>query len=655
MKKKVNGKLALIIIFIAAIVAILTAFVTILVVFHNDNDAEMSALFWLMVSAFIAGFFFLQLLIVLLYRKKMYSVKLTIDSVNSINESQEEIFKVGSIIYNKQQTITFVSTWLYKEGFKKFLGKKISKLGIEFESGNTQYWEYKNHTWEVVILENDKTLLLKDVTYQTLLKNSIIDSRIAIASFHISYSKKINFNDAQKSEASLKINQIIQSWAIKINGIYNKLALTENTSTVAFRWMDGKTDVQQELILKKIKDSISKNLKDLNISIGVAYGAELMINILNRSLTALEVGKNRGGDQIVIEKSTGEIEYIGASSLSNTNNNIRDLKLFNDVFIGKIKSAKEIFITSHKMADLDALGAALGLYEIISLNKKTAFIILEELDSTAKELYDNLPKSIKASFIRQEEAYKMMTNRSTTILVDTSNIDLTQASVIIEETNIQNIFVIDHHRVGQNSIKSLPALTMIDTGSSSASEIVVEMIKLWFNNNPHLTINNSIATALLAGIKLDSKQLTKNVTETTFEAVSFLLNNDADSKTTEELFKVSFDLIKSEYDALNNFKMIKKGVIFTFISETYVVKDEEISIMCDKFLEYKDVEVVYLLGKTNNKYKLSARSNGNINVQLVAEALGGGGHYNAAAASWPKKLKYNTLKKKIISEISKGE
>jgi len=234
----------------------------------------------------------------------------------------------------------------------------------------------------------------------------------------------------------------------------------------------------EEIILKNINNSITKNLKDVNISIGVSYGSELLVNILNKSLTALEIAKNRGGDQIVIEKSNGEILYIGKSSLTTNNNNIRDLKLFSDVFIEKIQSAKEIFITSHKMADLDALGSVLGIQELISLQKKTSFIILEQLDSTAQALYDNLPKSVKETFIRQEEAYKMMTNRSTTIILDTSIGELSQASVILEETNKQNIFVIDHHRVGKSSIDSVPSLTMIDTASSSASEIVSEMIKL---------------------------------------------------------------------------------------------------------------------------------------------------------------------------------
>lgn len=639
---------------IAIIIVIMLLIGVIVTAISHNNEYDEIFIILLVVFGVISLFIY-GANMVLFFIERLQRTNIIINNMNAINSSQEEVFEVGIISFDEEQNITFVTPWLQREGFESFLGKKTSKMEIDLETTKKQKWKKDGRIWEVTTSRKNMSILLKDITYLESLNSFIISRQKAVLSIHTSFSKKINFNDTLKTELNLKVRQSTQEWTRKVSGIFNSSASNEGTSSVIFNWINGKKYIYSEDVLNIIKKNLSKNLKDITISIGVAFGGEEYIELQEKSLKSLEISKNRGGDQIVIEKPDGDIKYIGTSSQQSVLNNIiLDVKRFSLTLITDIEKAREVFITTHKFADLDALGASLGLWQLASNKNDNVYIILETMDKTAQKLFNSLPKIKENIFITVKSAKKIISNRTHIIITDASTPSTTQAFELIDNITPDRISVVDHHRLAKNSYDFDESRILIDTAISSSSEIVVEMLKQYFGQESQSKIYKWVSTSLLSGIKLDSKNLTKNVSNLTFEAVSFLINNDADIQEVEVLFQSSQNFLKIEAEAIRNISKPSKGIIFTYIDEEQIVDEETTSILADKLLQYEGVEATFVLARVDSKkYKLSARSNDKINVQDITESLGGGGHFTMAAAVWSANIKFSTVQKRIVAEINK--
>ncbi len=653
--KKINTRATLAVLLAIASITIVVLLVLDLFVKMSENNKLIVDI--LLIFVLVVSFFFLGIISLLLFKLKFKNANELINSINNIELTKDKVFETGVITYNSEKIISFISPWILNEGFDKILGRNISKLNLNLNTEKKQILEYGKRVWSVVISRKNKIILLKDVTSKTALKKIVKEQQNSVLSLHISFSKKLNFNEASKSEALLKITQANQEWANKIGGIFNSTISSENTSIIIFRWNRGEKYLGDGKLLEDIKQSLGKLSKDTTISIGVSFGVKDLMELFETSLRTLEIAKNRGGDQIVIERSDGEVIYIGESSIQKTSSSMMNIKKFYSEFIEDVNKSKEIFITSHKNADLDALGSSLGSYELIkSFSKTEVKIIIETMDSTTQKFFDSFPKQVKDLFITENEAIKISDNRSHVLLIDTSDPLSSQAKKLIDQISPENLSIIDHHRLGQNDYDFIESKVLIETSISSASEILVEMIKMSFLNNNALKLSSEVSTALLSGIQLDSKQLTKNVTNFTFEAVSYLINNEANTTEISQMFKPDQSLIKIESVALKNVTKPVKNIIFTFIPEFMTVDDEVSSIIADNLLGYEGIDASFVLVKLNsNRFKLSARSNNNINVQLICESIGGGGHFNSSAVSWSTNIKFNTIKKKVLAAISKNK
>ncbi len=649
-KKRINA-------FTIIVATITTALIIILLVFNILSAVKKdSTVYWFVLySLLVIVSLFTYVLLLVSFWKARYSKTIElINSVNSIDSTQEEVFEVGSLIYDSTETIIYITPWLQREGFDAYLGRKISELGIDFTRTTTHEFSIGTHKWEVTPSRKHRTLLFKEITNIKVLRN-IIDSQLkGVISFHTSFSKKVNLNVSVRADATLKINQFIQNWLVKNGGLLNASLTTEGTVSGLFNWRRGEREIYSQQILKAIKEVNSKLNKDITISIGTAYGDEDYSELMDSSLKALDICKNRGGDEIVISNPEGEIEYVGTSKKQAVSGTVLDIKTFYSEFMQDMDKARDIYITSHKMADLDAIGSALGIQYLAQSVNNSVWVVLEQFDQTAQRFYDSLPRRIKETIITEKEAIKRASSMAHYVITDTSNPESTQAENLISEVSPERISIIDHHRATKGKFENIESKSLIETSTSSASEIVVEMLRMNLGADSRMELDPNISTGLLSGIRLDSKQLSKNVTNATFESVAWLMSNDANTTETEALFKPSQDLILIESEAFRNIVKPVDGVIFTYLDPSQQILDEDIALLADKLLSYDGIDATFVLGKTvSGKIKLSTRSNGKINVQHIAENLGGGGHFNVAAAIWPSSTKFETLKTKIIKELGK--
>ncbi len=618
------------------------------------KDSQATSVIALYVSLVIISLFTYGLLMISFWKGRYSRTIELINSINSIDSAQEEIFEVGSLIYDEDYVITFITPWLQKEGFYGLIGKDVTSLGIDLNSVEKHIITKDAHKWEVSVAPKIRTILFKDVTLIDTLRR-IIDSELkAVISFHTAYSKKVSLNGSTKADATLKINQTIKDWAVKHGGLLNASLSAEGTVSALFNWRRGEKEIYSQYILSEVKKANSKLDKDITISIGVSFGDKDYSELLDASLKSLEISKNRGGDQIVLTNPDQEIEYIGLSKKQAVAGSTLDIKRFHSGLMEDISKARDVYITSHKFADLDAIGSALGVMQMAQTIKNDVWVVLENFDQTSKRFYDSLPKRIKDLIITEKEAIKKASARAHYIITDTSDPELTQASELLTDINPDKITIIDHHRMNKDHFEFSQNKVLIETSTSSASELVVEMLKITFGADAQTELDPFVSTGLLSGIKLDSKQLSKNVTNATFESVAWLMSNEANTTEIEALFRPSQELIKYESEAFQNITRPSEGIIFTYLDETSLVPSEDISILADKLLSYDGVYATFVLGKIENgRFKLSARSNGEINVQNITEKLGGGGHFNVAAAQWPASTKFNSIKSKITKTIGK--
>ncbi len=651
MKNKGNSVLVSLIAAITTIVIITLLSLNIVVAVKEEQAIILIVLY---VSLVIISLFTYGILQVSFWRGRYTRTVNLINTINSIDSSQEEVFEVGSLIYDDEGIISFITPWLQREGFDGLIGKNITSLGFDVTSTKKTIISRGAHKWEATVAPKIKMILFKDITsIETLRK--IIDSQLkSVISFHTAFSKKLNLNGSAKGDATLKINQTIKDWVTKHGGLLNASLSTEGTVSALFNWRRGEKEIYSQHILEQLKKANSKLTKDITISIGAAYGDHDFVDLLDGSLRSLEISKNRGGDQIVLLNPDGEMEYIGLSKQQAVAGSTLNIKRFHSEFMVDITKARDVYITSHKVADLDALGSALGIKQLAETFNNSVYIVLEEFDQTAQRFFDSLPKRIKDSILTEREAIKSASSMAHFVITDTSNPNSTQAETLLEGIDSDKITIIDHHRLNKGSFVYSESKTLIETSTSSASELVVEMLKISFGSDAQTELDPYVATGLLSGIKLDSKQLSKNVTNATFESVAWLMNNEANTTETEALFRPSQNLIKIESEAFANISRPSKGIIFTYLSEENVVPDEDISILADKLMSYDGIEATFVIGKTESgRFKMSSRSNGTINVQSIAEKFGGGGHFNIAATTWPASTKYSALRQKITKELGR--
>ncbi len=641
--------------FLTTITTLLVVVILIVNIILGINDNEPLVIIILYFSLIIVSSFIYIILMMSFWIGRYAKTINLINTLNSVDSIQAELFKIGTIFFNQEGIITFITPWLQKQGFEGMIGKKVSTIEIDVELTEKQFISNEMNKWEITSSFKNGFILVKDITETHTLK-SIIDSQLkAVISFNISFSKRIELNDSTKASATLKINQTIKEWINKNGGLLNASLNTEGTLSGIFNWRKGEKDVRSKFILDAIKKTNPKMNKDITVFIGVSYGDEDYVDLLDSSLKSLEISKNRGGDQIIIALPNGEFDYIGVSE-SMSVNDVSDssIKNFHIEFMDDLQRAKEIFITSHKIADLDALGSSLGAKELANIVNNNVYIVIEHFDTSAQRFYNSLPKKIKDSFITEKQAKTKINSRSHFIIVDSSNPNSTQADSILSNIPTENISIIDHHRIAKNSFNYNEGKTLIITTSSSASELIVELLKISLGGEAQLDIDQYVASGLISGIKLDTKQLTKNITDSTFEALAWLMNNESGLIEIDSLFKLPQNLIKLESEAFSNIIRPSKNIIFTHINENKIINEEDTSILADKLLEYDGVKATFVLARVDEKkYKMSARSNNDVNVQSIAEKFGGGGHFNVAASTWTTKTKFSNIKTKIKKELEK--
>ena len=431
--------------------------------------------------------------------------------------------------------------------------------------------------------------------------------------------------DTQRSAVLAQIDEKLQIWANAGQGILLKtdrnhyLFLFEEQYFQHF--VDEKFSILDTVRAIRVAENIHPTL-----SIGIGKDSPSIPELYKNAKLSLEMALSRGGDQAVVRNQVDFAFYGGRTKATEKRTKVKSRVMAN-AFRELIADAGEVYIMGHSFADMDAVGAAAGICCAARKRGKQARIVIDREHTAAETLIarlDALPE-YSGVFLTPAEAFLQMRADTLLVVVDTNRPDMVENPQLLESCN--RVAVIDHHRRAATYIENA-AFNFHEPYASSASELVTELLKYLVEPTDLL---REEAGALLAGIVLDTKHFTQRTGGRTFEAAAFLRRSGADTAEVQRLFQGDLKDMVTKYDIIRRAEMYRSNIAVSVVEESGVDRVAAAQA-ADDLLTLKGVQASFVIYAAEGAVLMSARSLGEINVQVILEALGGGGNSTTAGA-----------------------
>ena len=456
--------------------------------------------------------------------------------------------------------------------------------------------------------------------------------------------------DADKPMLVAEVERDINAYAQKLKAMITKYDTNKYVFSVQDKY------INQEIKCKfSILESISKidrgNKLEVTLSIGIGRGGISPQENYNFASAAKELALGRGGDQAAV-KNNDKIIFFGGNTREIEKRTRVRARVIAHALKGLIYESSNVFIVGHKSPDMDCFGSAIGIASVVKQLGKPCNIVLNN-DINAIEYYLNKIKEdgkYNNLLITSEEANKQLTEKSLVIVVDVHNKSYTQEIALVEKA--QRKVIIDHHRRSPDIIEGA-ILTYIEVYASSTAEMVTELIQ-YMVEKPKLSKNE--AEGLLAGIFMDTKGFSFKAGVRTFDAASFLRGLGADTIEVKKMFTDDLEDYLMIADTIRSAE-VEDGIAIAVAPER-LKESFMVARSADELLSISGIKVSFVLAKINDEIIVSGRSIGDINVQIILEAMGGGGHMNMAGTKMTNttiESAIEQLKDAITKKLRMGE
>ena len=370
----------------------------------------------------------------------------------------------------------------------------------------------------------------------------------------------------------------------------------------------------------------------LTLSMGFSYGDGNHDEIGKVALLNLNLAEVRGGDQVVVKENdeTKNPVYFGGGSAASVKRTRTRTRAMMTAISDKIRSVDQVFVVGHKNLDMDALGSAVGMQLFASNITEDSYAVYDadQMSPDIERAINFLEKEGVTKLLPLSDAMRLVTKRSLLILVDHSKTALTLSKGFYDL--FTQTIVIDHHRRDQDFPENA-VITYIESGASSASELVTELIQ--FQNSKKNRLSRMQASVLMGGMMLDTKNFTSRVTSRTFDVASYLRTRGSDSIAIQEIAATDFEEYREVNELILQGRKLGSDILIARAKDSMSYDTVVISKAADAMLAMSGIEASFVLAKNTQGFiSISARSRSKINVQRIMEELGGGGHFNLAAA-----------------------
>lgn len=545
---------------------------------------------------------------------------------------------IGIILINDKFTIEWANPYMSDiVDIDSLIGEDIFILSeeihglIKSNEKREMTISIRNHKYKVLYKSEEKLLYFFDVTEQENIHEQYLADRTVIAILFIDNYDELTqgMDDQNKSLTNSTVTSIINEWAAA-HGIFIKRINTDRFLAILNESILAELENKKFSILDDIREKTAQKNLSLTLSIGVGAGSTSLIQLGELAQSSLDLVLGRGGDQVAIKQETGKIKFYGGKTNPVEKRTRVRARVISHALKDLIQDSDQVFVMGHKNPDMDSIGASIGVRKMAQMNKVKGYIIIDfdDINGSVSRLMDEIEKNsdFYEYFITPDEAMAKMTDNSLVVVVDTH-----KPSLVIDERllkNTQNVVIIDHHRRGENFIKN-PTLVYMEPYASSTAELVTELLEYQPDD---LKLSKLEATALLSGIIVDTKSFTLRTGARTFEAASYLRTCGADTIQVQTLLKEDIDTYIERSKIIQTVEFVYPGIAVANGKENQSYDSVLIAQTADILLTMKDVTASFVIAhRADGLIGISARSLGDINVQLVMEYLGGGGHLTNAA------------------------
>ncbi len=522
---------------------------------------------------------------------------------------------------------------LYGESISDLFGVKLSDIrndrsdsGYSIAYGGRSFLARYNH---IKTDDNDFALITTTETTQieALAEKMSGDEPVVCYIIIDNLNEMMQYDSEQYKPASVKIDETIRDWADEYGGILKEYERDKYIFITEARALD-------EMIMNKfdILDRVrSVRVGDTNLPLTISMGVSNIHGSFEEkekaAHTALDMALQRGGDQASVKGESSIDFYGGITKTVQKRTNVRARVISNEL-IATIKSASNILIMGHKFADFDSLGACVGLARIAMYCGARVNIVINTADRNLMGCREMLEKEedFLGLFVCGADALDMLETGTLVIVADVNNLSITEEPELAKRT--EKLAVIDHHRKMSEFERELD-VEYIEPSASATCELVAEMLEQVL---PKDDISSAEANVMLAGITLDTKQFTKNTGTRTFSAAMYLRDSGASPSQVQNLFRESLEDYLREAKFRRNVEIYRGCCAITVVGDSESSPEDRIiaAKAADNLLMVDGIKASFAAIVLGDTIHLSARSRGQINVQLILEALGGGGHFDAA-------------------------
>lgn len=627
-------------IIICALLAAVTISVSVILAVNNPESKVVIVIF--SVAVYVALCAFAIKLVETLQKK--YEVKrpsgpvlgsIMYDTVNFSAEPALICDEAGKIIWFNKATQTAAGSASSILGAK--IGNVISGQIKEITVDDKKHEFHtvlggKNYTIErTKIKSGDKIyflLMFRDVTEFVNLKQFVKNDEKVVSYIMVdNLEELLQFEQERYREAAAKIESLIREWAASCGGIVKEYE--RDKYLFIFKSEDLDRFIQEKFdILDKVRDiRVGTGNISVTISIGVAKVKGELADKEKAAHIALDMALQRGGDQAVVKYDETVDFYGGRTNAVHKRTKVK-ARVVCDELITHMANAGNVLVMAHKYPDYDAFGASVGIARLAMFCGVRVNVVTSPKDTNIKrcmKLFGD--DSYKGIFVDAAQGLDLVRSDTLLVIVDVNNMAMVESEDIAN--NVANIVIVDHHRKTAE-FERAPLIAYIEPASSSASELVAEMLE---QSVPPSTLHHAEANMLLAGISLDTKQFTKGTGTKTYAAAMYLRDNGASYEDIQDLFKTNIRDYKQESAFGEKVEIYRHCMAIAVNPNGETSFDRVLAArVADNLLMVEEVAASFALVLIDDTVHISARSNGTVNVQLILEALKGGGRYDAAGA-----------------------
>lgn len=559
---------------------------------------------------------------------------------------QEALLKmpIGILMLNDLAEVVWVNPTMQKLfGQEEILGKKLTEADEELakvindnmSNKDSVEIKWQDKRFNMLVQSDINVVYLLDITHYAEIQKQYDDSRLVIGQIFIDNYDEVtqSMNDTNISNLSNYITNELSSWASQM-GMFLKMIDEDHYFVLAYTKSLTQMEKEKFKLLDRIRERTSKQNFPVTLSIGLAYGGTDLAKLSRLSQSNLDLALGRGGDQVVVRGvDDSQARFYGGKTNPMEKRTRVRARMISQALQELMSQSDDIFVMGHARPDMDSIGACLGIRRIAKMNGKQCWLVLDtdNLHSDIQRLLgeiDNYP-DIKESIISPEEALQKATKKSLLLMLDLSKPSISMSPELYDQLK-NRVIIIDHHRRGEEFPEN-PMLVYIEPYASSTCELITEMFEYQsrYSDDP---INKLEATAMLTGIIIDTKSFSLRTGTRTFDAASYLRSVGADSQMSQHFMKENVQSFLQRNHLIDRVEFVGNGNAVVVGENDRAYDPVTAAQAADSLLTVSGVQASYVVThRSEDIIGISARSNGETNVQIIMEKMGGGGHLSNAA------------------------